>query len=97
MNTQKTEENRKQKLLKQIEQQRQTLGLLKADWLRITSPVDRGWQSLYQWRNVIVPAVGVAALYTLKSRPRRLIVWPRRVLAVWGGLRFIRRRFPSLR
>lgn len=41
MNTRKTEENRKQKLLKQIEQQRQTLGLLKADWLRITSPVDR--------------------------------------------------------
>ncbi|MDE1021775.1 YqjK-like family protein, partial [Escherichia coli] len=60
MNTRKTEENRKQKLLKQIEQQRQALGLLKADWLRITSPVDRGWQSLYQWRNVIVPAVGVS-------------------------------------
>lgn len=28
MNTRKTEENRKQKLLKQIEQQRQTLGRL---------------------------------------------------------------------
>ncbi len=31
MNTRKTEENRKQKLLKQIEQQRQTLDLLKTD------------------------------------------------------------------
>ena len=59
MNTRKTEENRKQKLLKQIEQQRQALGLLKADWLRITSPVDRGWQSLYQWRNVIVLAAPI--------------------------------------
>ena len=59
MNTRKTEENRKQKLLKQIEQQRQTLGLLKADWLRITSPVDRGWQSLYRsrsWSGCIVYA-----------------------------------------
>ncbi len=34
-------------------------GLLKADWLRITSPVDRGWQSLYQWRNVIVLAAPI--------------------------------------
>lgn len=86
-----------QKLLKHIEKQRQTLGMLKADWLRITVPVDRGWQSLYQLRNVIVPAVGVAALYALKSRPRRLIIWSRRVLAVWGGLKFIMQRFPLLR
>ncbi|WNK06619.1 YqjK family protein (plasmid) [Escherichia coli] len=71
--------------------------MLKTDWLRITAPVDRGWQTLYQWRNVIVPAVGAAALYMLKSRPGRLIICPRKVLAVWGGLKFIRQRFPLLR
>ncbi|HAY0331070.1 YqjK family protein [Escherichia coli] len=96
MNTRTTREHRKQELLKQIEQQRQTLSMLKTDWLRITVPVDRGWRSLYQCRNVIVPCIGIAALFVLKSKPRRLIIWPHRALTVFGGLKFIRRCFPLL-
>ncbi|WP_199635018.1 YqjK-like family protein (plasmid) [Serratia sp. PAMC26656] len=97
MNTRERRDNRKEQLLQQIAQQRQALSLLKADWLRLTAPVDRGWQSLYRCRAVIVPGVGIAALYALKFKPRRLIVWPRRALAAWGAMKFIRRRLPLLR
>ncbi|EMZ0268855.1 hypothetical protein ABC096_004886, partial [Salmonella enterica] len=45
MNVRKLRENRKQQLLQQIAQQRQILSVLKIDWLRLTAPVDRGWQS----------------------------------------------------
>ncbi|HAK1939081.1 TPA: hypothetical protein H1Q11_005149 [Salmonella enterica] len=97
MNTRERRENRKQQLLQQIAQQRQALSLLKTDWLRMTAPVDRGWQSLYQWRTFIVPGIGIATLYALKSKPRRLVIWPRRALAVWGAMKFIRQRLPLFR
>ncbi|MBN5232512.1 hypothetical protein JY446_24640 [Serratia marcescens] len=44
MNVRELRENRKQQLLQQIAQQRQTLSLLKSDWLRLPEPVDRGWR-----------------------------------------------------
>ncbi|EAM3159789.1 IS110 family transposase, partial [Salmonella enterica] len=80
MNVRKLRENRKQQLLQQIAQQRQILSVLKIDWLRLTAPVDRGWQSLYQWRAFIVPGIGIAVFCAIKSKPRRLIIWPHRAV-----------------
>lgn len=85
-------EDRKQQLLQQIAQQRQTLSLLKSDWLILSEPVDRSWQALYQRRAFIVPCIGIVALYALKSKPGRLIIWQRRAVAAWGAMKFIRRR-----
>lgn len=97
MTIRESRKNRKQQLVQQIAQQRQVLSLLKTDWLRMTAPVDRGWQSLYQWRTFIVPGIGIAALYALKSKPCRLVIWPRRALAAWGVMKFIRQRLPLFR
>lgn len=97
MTTRERRENRKQQLVQQIAQQRQVLILLKTDWLRMTAPVDRGWQSLYQWRNFIVPGIGIVALYALKSKPHRLVNWPRRALTVWEATKFIRQRLQLFR
>lgn len=80
MNVRKLRENRKQQLLQQIAQQRQILSVLKIDWLRLTAPVDRGWQSLYQWRAFIVLGIGIAVFCAIKSKPRRLIIWPHRAV-----------------
>ncbi|AYP92976.1 hypothetical protein L0N55_004682 [Salmonella enterica] len=97
MSTRERRENRKQQLLQQIAQQRQTLSQLKTDWLRLTAPVDRGWQSLYQWRAFIVPGIGIAVFCAMKSKPRRLIIWPRRAVAAWGAMKFIRQRLSLFR
>ncbi|WP_454266945.1 YqjK family protein [Serratia sp. 121840015-1] len=97
MNVRELRENRKQQLLQQIAQQRQTLSLLKSDWLRLSEPVDRSWQALYRCRAFIVPGIGITALYALKSKPRRLIIWPRRAVAAWGAMKFIRQRIRLFR
>lgn len=43
------------------------------------------------------PRIGIAALYALKSKPRRLVIWPHRALMAWGTMKFIRQRLPLLR
>lgn len=91
------QKNRKHQLLQQIEQQRQTLGFLKNDWLKFTAPVDKGWQSLHKWRAFIVPCASIALIYALKSKPRRLLFWPRRAFVAWGAIKFIRQRLSLFR
>lgn len=97
MSIRQQQKDRKQQLLQKIEQQRQTLDFLKNDWLKLTAPVDQGWQSLYKWRAFIVPCASIAALYALKSKPRRLLFWPRRALVAWGAIKFVRQRLALFR
>ncbi|EKN3346009.1 YqjK-like family protein [Yersinia ruckeri] len=84
----------KEKLLRQIEQQRLDLANSAAHWLEITAPYDRGWLKILEMRKILVLGSSVLAIYSTRH-PSRVIRWSRRALSVWGTVRLFRRTFSS--
>jgi len=87
---------RKAELLGQIQQQRIDLSRTTQDWLTVTAPYDRGWQTLVQLRRYLVVAGGVLAVWNLR-RPGRLLNLTKRGLNIWSTWRVIRSGLSKLR
>ncbi|AGO57087.1 cell division MukB family protein [Serratia plymuthica 4Rx13] len=80
MNRRRYLEWRKEKLIRQIQQQRLDLAENKTLWLEKTERIDRGWQTLFGLRKYLVVGSSVMALYGIRH-PSKLIRWSRR--AFW--------------
>jgi len=87
---------RKAKLLGQIHQQRIDLSHTTQDWLAVTAPYDRGWQTIVQLRRYLVVAGGVLAVWNLR-RPGRLLNLTKRGLNIWSTWRVLSSGLNKLR
>lgn len=92
MSRRQSREQKKEQLIRQIQQQRLDLTANKTLWLDTTEPLDRGWQTLYGLRKYLAIGSGVVALYAVRH-PSLLIRWSRRALSLWGTLRLVRKTF----
>ncbi|ANI30217.1 cell division protein FtsH [Yersinia entomophaga] len=84
----------KEKLLRQIEQQRLDLANSAAHWIEVTAPYDRGWLKILEMRKFLVLGSSLIAVYGVRH-PSRMIRWSRRALSAWGTFRLFRRTFSS--
>ncbi|RLM20572.1 cell division protein FtsH [Brenneria alni] len=82
----------KTQLLRKIQQQRLDLSSGKKHWLESTASYDRYWQNLLQWRKYWVIGSGLIAIYGVRH-PRRMILWGRRAVGLWGTFRLFRKTF----
>ncbi|AJZ87966.1 YqjK-like family protein [Cedecea neteri] len=80
---------RKAYLLSQVQQQRLDLSAAKRDWLQVTSPYDRGWNTLVSLRSYAMIASSVLAIWTVKH-PGKLMRWAKRGFGAWSTWRLIR-------
>ncbi|MDR0218399.1 MAG: YqjK-like family protein [Enterobacteriaceae bacterium] len=83
-------ERKKQALLQQIQQQRQSLSEYGQQWLAITRSYDRGWQMLRPFQSYIATASSLLLLYGL-FRPRKFYRWSRHMVNVLGIINTIRK------
>ncbi|MEX9966985.1 YqjK-like family protein [Providencia stuartii] len=77
---------KKQRLIKQIEQQRSELSAASKDWLQMTEPYDCSWQIFVTFRPIFVAAAGLISLYTIK-RPQRIFSLGKKAIAAWSLVR----------
>lgn len=82
-------EQRKTELLSQIQQQRLNLSVAKRQWLEVTEPYDKGWNTLVSLRRYFVVAGGVLAIWNVR-RPGKMMRLARRGLSVWSTWRVVR-------
>lgn len=82
-------EQRKTELLSQIQQQRLNLSVAKRQWLEVTEPYDKGWNTLVSLRRYFVVAGGVLAIWSVR-RPGKMMRLARRGLSVWSTWRVVR-------
>ncbi|ANS44929.1 YqjK-like family protein [Serratia inhibens] len=94
MNRRRYLEWRKEKLIRQIQQQRLDLAENKTLWLEKTERIDRGWQTLFGLRKYLVVGSSVMALYGIRH-PSKLIRWSRRAFGIFGTIRLIQKTFSS--
>ncbi|WP_338884266.1 MULTISPECIES: YqjK-like family protein [Xenorhabdus] len=80
---------RKQQLLKEIQQQRQLLATYSQNWLEVTQPYDKGWQTLMAFKPYIAIGSGLALLYGLRH-PKQLYHWSRRIINIFGIIKIVR-------
>ncbi|HEY3984329.1 YqjK-like family protein [Cedecea sp.] len=80
---------RKAYLLSQVQQQRLDLSAARRDWLQVTSPYDRGWNTLLSLRTYAMIASSVLAIWTVKH-PGRFMRWAKRGFGAWSTWRLIR-------
>ncbi|CDH18247.1 YqjK-like family protein [Xenorhabdus bovienii] len=77
---------RKQQLLLEIQQQRQSLSGCTQHWLDITQPYDKGWQTLSAFKPYVAIGSGIALIYGI-CHPMKFYRWSRRMVSL---LRLIR-------
>lgn len=77
---------RKQQLIRKIEQQRIDLSVSSRDWLHATAPYDRAWQTVIALKPLFIAATGLISIYTIK-RPRRIFSLGRKAIATWSLVR----------
>ena len=80
---------RKAYLLSQVQQQRLDLSAARRDWLQVTGPYDRGWNTLLSLRGYAMIASSVLAIWTVKH-PGRFMRWAKRGFGAWSTWRLIR-------
>ncbi|WP_279049685.1 YqjK-like family protein [Cedecea davisae] len=80
---------RKAHLLSQIQQQRLDLSATRRDWLQVTSPYDRGWNTLLSLRSYAMIASSVLAIWSVRH-PSLLMRWAKRGFGAWSAWRMIR-------
>ncbi|MEH2920547.1 YqjK-like family protein [Samsonia erythrinae] len=90
MSQRQQREMKKAQLLRQIQQQRLDLSASKNRWLNATARYDRYWQNLMQWRKFWIAGSGLVALYGIRH-PKRMFLWGRRLVGIWGTFRFMRK------
>ncbi|MDX7986997.1 cell division protein FtsH [Xenorhabdus sp. 12] len=81
--------SRKQRLLQEIQQQRKSLSQCSQQWLELTQPYDKSWQTLLAFKPYIAIGSGIALIYGLR-RPKKLYHWSRRMLSVLEILKIVR-------
>ena len=77
---------KKQRLIKEIEQQRRDLSVTSHDWLQATAPYDRAWQTIITFKPIFIAATGLLSLYTLK-RPKQFFSLGKKAIATWSLVR----------
>ncbi|MBU4681549.1 YqjK-like family protein [Cedecea davisae] len=80
---------RKAHLLSQIQQQRLDLSATRRDWLQVTGPYDRGWNTLLSLRSYAMIASSVLAIWSVRH-PSLLMRWAKRGFGAWSAWRMIR-------
>ncbi|MEQ1974334.1 YqjK-like family protein [Xenorhabdus sp. SGI240] len=80
---------RKQQLLKEIQQQRQLLATYSQNWLKMTQPYDKGWQTFITFKPYVAIGSGLALLYGLRH-PRQFYHWSRRIINIFGIIKIVR-------
>ncbi|KMJ44219.1 YqjK-like family protein [Xenorhabdus khoisanae] len=83
-------ELRKQQLLKEIQQQRQSLSAYSQHWLDITQSYDKGWQALLAFRPYVAIGAGIALFYGLCRHPQKFYRWSRQMISIFGVIKTIR-------
>ncbi|MGB8665340.1 MAG: YqjK-like family protein [Serratia inhibens] len=94
MNRRRYLEWRKEKLIRQIQQQRLDLAENKTLWLEKTERIDRGWQTLFGQRKYLIVGSSVMALYGIRH-PSKLILWSRRAFGAWSAIRLFKKTFSA--
>ncbi|MCW2257792.1 hypothetical protein M2263_003883 [Providencia alcalifaciens] len=77
---------KKQQLVRQIEQQRTDLTTASRDWLQATEPYDRSWQVFVAFKPIFIAAAGLFSVYILR-RPKRILSMGEKALTTWGIIR----------
>lgn len=77
---------KKQQLVKRIEQQRTDLTSASRDWLQATETYDRSWQVFVAFKPIFIAAAGLFSVYILR-RPKRILSLGEKVLTTWGIMR----------
>ncbi|MBD2815348.1 YqjK-like family protein [Xenorhabdus sp. Flor] len=75
-------ERKKQALLQEIQQQRQSLSAYGQHWLTIIRSYDRGWQMLLSFKPYFAIGSGILLLYGIRH-PRKIYRWSRRLISIW--------------
>lgn len=83
----------KERLIRQIQQQRLDLAEHKSLWLEKTERIDRGWQTVFGLRRYLVLGSSVMALYGIRH-PSKMIRWSRRAFGAWSAIRLFKRPSP---
>ncbi|MDX7990569.1 cell division protein FtsH [Xenorhabdus sp. Reich] len=81
--------SRKQQLLTEIQQQRQSLSDCRQHWFEITQYYDKGWQTLLAFKPYAVIGSGIVLLYSLRH-PKKLYRWSRRMINILGFIKIVR-------
>ncbi|MGJ3354157.1 YqjK-like family protein [Providencia sp. Je.9.19] len=79
---------RKQRLVKEIEQQRLDLAISSRDWLQATAPYDRAWQTMVTFKPIFIAVTGLISIYTLK-RPKQFFSLGKKAIATWSLVRTV--------
>ncbi|MDE9492300.1 YqjK-like family protein [Xenorhabdus bovienii] len=72
---------RKQQLLLEIQQQRQSLSECTQHWLDITQPYDKGWQTLSAFKPYVAIGSGIALIYGI-CHPMKFYRGSRRMVSL---------------
>ncbi|MBI6549233.1 YqjK-like family protein [Xenorhabdus lircayensis] len=80
---------RKQRLLNEIQQQRQSLSIYSQHWLEITQPYDKGWQTLLAFKPYVAIGSGIALFYGL-CYPKKFYRWSRHMISILGIMKIVR-------
>ncbi|MBC8948583.1 MULTISPECIES: YqjK-like family protein [Xenorhabdus] len=80
---------RKQQLLKEIQQQRQLLATYGQNWLEVTQPYDKGWQTLIAFKPYVAIGFGLVLLYGF-HQPKQFYRWSRHIINMLGIIKSVR-------
>ncbi|CDG22909.1 conserved protein of unknown function [Xenorhabdus poinarii G6] len=80
---------RKQRLLNKIQQQRQLLATYGQNWLEVTQPYDKGWQTLVNVKPYLAMGSAMLFLYGLRH-PRTFYRGLRHMSRILGIVKVIR-------
>ncbi|MDR0806852.1 MAG: YqjK-like family protein [Enterobacteriaceae bacterium] len=76
-------------LVDKIRQQRTDLAQECDAWLASTAPIDKGWLTLQKYPQIAGVALGILAVYGLRS-PKKLLLWSRCSLGIWTAVNIVR-------
>jgi hypothetical protein len=89
VSSRKAREARKAFLLSQIQQQRLDLNAGRRDWLEVTAPYDRKWNTLLSLRSWALVGSSLFAVWSVRH-PRRIVRWSRRGFSLWSAWRLVK-------
>lgn len=89
MSSRQEREQRKARLLSEIQQQRLDLSASRRDWLTATGAYDRGWNLLQSLRSWALVGSSVVALWSVRH-PNMLMRWAKRGFSAWSIWRLVK-------
>lgn len=82
-------QQRKARLLSQIQQQRLDLVASRRDWLAVTRSYDRGWNLFLSLRAWVLVGGSLIALRSVRH-PNVMLRWAKRGFGVWSTWRLVK-------